>query len=224
MYNFIPPETTIKSTPSIPTSETAIKEGQDKLEKSYSEANKAASYIEGGIHQLNNAQTANMQNFISDTAKSTQHELSERSFEQNFPQYIAIKAAIAHYDLYKKGIPLNEKAQVAISIIEKGKASVPTFELEDILLPYLIEKREMNILSPNEKEVLDRRFSKDSNTFERLKQSFTLNYIHFNQDGLSLEQYFEKFPNTREVFENFLVLYGSHDSKSSNSETTKHNK
>ena len=80
MYNFIPPETTIKSTPSIPTLETAIKEGQDKLEKSYSEANKAASYIEGGIHQLNNAQTADMQNFISDIAKSTQYELSERSF------------------------------------------------------------------------------------------------------------------------------------------------
>ena len=91
-------------------------------------------------------------------------------------------------------------------------------------MPYLIEKREMNILSPNEKEVLDRRFSKDSNTFERLKQSFTLNYTYFNQDRLSLEQYFEQFPNTREVFENFLVLYGSHDSKSSNSETTKHNK
>lgn len=79
-----------------------------------------------------------MRHVATEEVKSFFQDSVKKSFEQKFPQYMELYTLILKYDM---GIIMEEQLKKANNIISIGKKHCETFELKDMLLPYLIEKK-----------------------------------------------------------------------------------
>lgn len=69
----------------------------------------------------------------------------------------------------------------------------------------------MDILNTREKDILDKRFSDDLDTYNRLRMSYLLNCKYYTPDNFTTEDPFASFPATKDAFINFRFKYGTAD-------------
>ena len=122
------------------------------------------NYISERINQLNNKYNSSLQSQYvkeaaediineKEAAKDTINEIKLREFNEKFPEYKEITAIIL---LKKAGIELsNDDNKIINDILEYGKSKDSDFSLEDLLIPFIEEKKAMGLqIDKNENEIL----------------------------------------------------------------------
>ena len=118
----------------------------EKLNQYYSKnnSNLQSQYVKEAAEDIINEKEA---------AKDTINEIKLREFNEKFPEYKEITAIIL---LKKAGIELsNDDNKIINHILECGKSKDPNFSLEDLLIPFIEEKKAMGLqIDKNENEIL----------------------------------------------------------------------
>ena len=155
------------------------------------EADRGIDYIEAQIQQLNNLPgAARAYDAASQGARDTFLRIHEQAFKTKFPEYTGINALIIYHNL---GIMDQEKKQKIAEIIERGKIHDTEFVLEDITLPYLIEKAVAGILSSEEQKVYATKATLDQETINK-KIYAALSVItdmYYNKSATEVHKAFE---------------------------------
>lgn len=118
----------------------------EKLNQYYSKNNSSlqSQYVKEAAEDIINEKEA---------AKDTINEIKLREFNEKFPEYKEITAIIL---LKKAGIELsNDDNKIINDILEYGKSKDSDFSLEDLLIPFIEEKKAMGLqIDKNENEIL----------------------------------------------------------------------
>lgn len=163
LKNAISPELAIKE------AEKQVAAEKQQYAKRSIEIDRGIDYLEAQIQQMNTLPGAiRTNNMVSDAANDFASKMSEKDFKEKFPEYTELQALILRDSM---GIISPEQKQIITDIIAKGKNYDPEFMLDDIVLPYLIERAGMGILSSseqklyNEKTVLEHEILRKKNTY-----------------------------------------------------------
>lgn len=120
----------------VQTAEQLWEDTQQKYNIACEKAEELSSHLEQGIKS--NAKISESElDMISQTAKDTFKEINEIKFNKMFPRYKQIEAMVIRYSMFK-GMG---SVDAITKIIEEGKTREPMFDADDILLPYLLEKK-----------------------------------------------------------------------------------
>lgn len=151
--------------------------------------------------------------YAKEGAKRINNEIKLHEFNEKFPEYMKISGIILRKEL---GLELKEdESKIINHILKLGKSKDSNFSLEDLLIPFIEEKKAMGLqIDKKENEILRRalhtnymNFSENQLIEHAIK---SLMYISLNwqfNTNIDFEDYMKKFEHFMQNYYSAIVEY-----------------